>query len=273
MSNQVVRAPGRADVDPVGYLRRRHRIERSLAVLTPVAFLILWEIASQNDWLDRRFFPPPTAIWDSFFELAGEGELYGDLLVSMRRVALGYTIGCGLGVVAGIAISMSRLLRAAFEPMLYALWAVPKLALLPLLFLIFGLGEQPIIVMIAINCFFLAFIPSMAALLSVSPAYREAARSFRANPWQTLRHVTLPAALPQIFVALRLAAGASILVLVAVEFLQSSEGVGYLIWNSWQLFQAARMYVGIVIVAIVGALFSMLVAMVGRLLCPWWHEE
>lgn len=95
------------------------------------------------------------------------------------------------------------------------------------------------------------------------------AQSLRANRWQTFRHVVFPASLPQIFVALRLTAGASILVLVAVEFVQGQEGLGYLIWNSWSLFLADRMYVGIVVVAVAGALFTMLVAAVGRRVARW----
>ena len=79
----------------------------------------------------------------------------------------------------------------------------------------------------------------------------------------------LPAAIPQIFVALRLAAGASILVMVGAEFVQGDDGLGHLIWHSWQLFMADRMYVGIAVVAVSGALFTMLIAAIGRRLTPW----
>jgi sulfonate transport system permease protein len=265
----VVRRPGPEDLDPGRYRRRRRLLEQVLAWATPLVLLLLWQWASEAGALDDRFFPSPTTIWDAGVELFRDGQLMEDATASFRRVLLGFVLGCGLGIACGIPLGLSRLARAASEPLVYALWTVPKLALLPLLLLIFGLNETPIIVLIAINCFFLVLIPTMAAIRSVPHSYREAATSFRANRWDMLRHVIMPAALPQIFVALRLAAGASILVMVGAEFVQGRTGLGHLIWNSWSLFLADRMYVGIVVVAVSGALFTLLIATIGRKLTPW----
>lgn len=265
----VVHQPRAEELDPARFRRRRRRIERVLAWSTPVVLVLLWQWASESGMIDKRFFPPPTRIWDSAVELWRDGTLRDDATASLRRVTLGFVIGCGVGIVCGIPLGLSRLARAAMEPTMYALWTVPKLALLPLLLLIFGLNEKPIIVLIAINCFFLLLIPTMAAVRAVPHGYREAAVSFRTGRWDLLRHVILPAAMPQIFVALRLAAGASILVMVGAEFVQGNNGLGHLIWNSWSLFLADRMYVGIVIVAVGGALFTLLIAAVGRRLTPW----
>jgi ABC-type nitrate/sulfonate/bicarbonate transport system permease component len=141
------------------------------------------------------------------------------------------------------------------------------------LLLIFGINDKPIIVLIAITNFFLVFIPTLHAFLTVPFEYREAAASFRAGRFQEFRHVSLLAALPQIFVALRLAAGASILTVVGIEFVVGSTGIGWLIWNSWNLLLSDRMYVGIVTVAIAGALFTIAVGAIGRLLTPWSRER
>lgn len=268
-SQDVIRRPAAPDLDPARFRRRRRRLELVLAWTTPVVLLLSWQWASSVGVLDDRFFPPPTRIWDAAVELHRDGSLWEDAWASFRRVLWGYLLGCGLGVVCGILLGWSRLARAATEPLVYALWTVPKLALLPLLLLIFGLNETPMIVLILINCFFLVLIPTMAAIRSVPHDYREAALSFRASRWDMLRHVIMPAATPQIFVALRLAAGASILVMVGAEFVQGSSGLGHLIWHSWSLFLADRMYVGIVFVAISGALFTLLIAAIGRRLTPW----
>jgi sulfonate transport system permease protein len=265
----VVRRPAAEDLDPARFRRRRRRLERVLAWATPVLLLLAWQWASTAGALDDRFFPSPTTIWHAGVELFRDGQLMEDARASFRRVLWGFVLGCGLGILCGIPLGLSRLARAASEPLVYALWTVPKLALLPLLLLIFGLNEKPIIVLILINCFFLVLIPTMAAIRSVPHSYREAATSFRATRWDMLRHVIMPAALPQIFVSLRLAAGASILVMVGAEFVQGRTGLGHLIWNSWSLFLADRMYVGIVVVAVSGALFTLLIAAVGRKLTPW----
>jgi len=265
----VVRRPTAEDIDPLKYRRRRRRIERGLGIGVPIVLVVLWQVCSEAGWMDQRFFPPPTKIWDAGVELFRDGRLQHDLWVSSRRVLYGFVLGSFLGVAAAVLLQASRTARAALEPLTYGLWTVPKLALLPLLLLIFGIGETPIIILIVVNCFFLVFIPTLAAMTSVSPAYKEVTESLGANRWQTFRHVVFPASIPQIFIALRLTAGASILVLVAIEFVQGQEGLGYLIWNSWSLFLADRMYVGIVVVAVAGALFTMLVAMIGRRLTRW----
>lgn len=265
----VVRRPAPPDLDPARFRRRRRRLERFLAWLTPIVLLLLWQWASTAGWLDERFFPPPTRIWEAALELHRDGGLWEDARASFRRVLWGFVLGCSLGILCGIPLGLSRLARAATEPLVYALWTVPKLALLPLLLLIFGLNETPIIVLILINCFFLVLIPTMAAIRSVPHSYREAAMSFQASRWDLLRHVVMPAAMPQIFVSLRLAAGASILVMVGAEFVQGRSGLGHLIWHSWSLFLADRMYVGIVVVAISGALFTLVIGAIGRKLTPW----
>lgn len=268
----VRRRPTPADENPLGYRKRTRRIELGLGIAVPVMLFVVWQIASVNGFMDRRFFPAPTDIWATGYTMVVEGQLNDHAIASIRRTLFGFLLGCTTGVAAGVALSMSRLARAALEPLLYGLWTVPKLALLPMLLLIFGLNERPIIILIGINCFFLCCIPTLASMLTVSFPYREAATSFGATRWQMLRHVTFPAALPQIFVALRLCAGASILVLVAVEFVSSQKGMGFIIWNSWSLFLADRMYVGIVLVATVGALFTMTIGAVGHWLSPWAKE-
>jgi NitT/TauT family transport system permease protein/sulfonate transport system permease protein len=266
---RVVREPGREELNPRHYRRRRKRIERTLAVVVPAAMLAIWQLASNRGAINPRYFPAPTTIWTTGVDLVRDGVLIDDMVVSFRRVLIGFFIGSIAGTAGGILLGASRLARAALEPTIYALWTVPKLALLPLLLLVFGIGEAPIVVLIAINCFFLMLIPTIAAITSVADPYREAASAFGATSLEELVHVLLPAAIPQIFVALRLTAGASILVLVGAEFVQGDDGLGHLIWHSWSLFMADRMYVGIVVVAVSGALFTMAIAAVGRWLTPW----
>jgi NitT/TauT family transport system permease protein/sulfonate transport system permease protein len=143
----------------------------------------------------------------------------------------------------------------------------------PLFLLILGLGAAPQIALIFVSTFFLVVIPTIAAFVSVPLSYREAADSFGASQLQMVRHVLLPAAIPQIFVGLRVAAGASILIMVAVEFNSGTQGIGYLIWHSWSLFLADRMYVGMVVTAACGVIITLLVGGLGRVLAPWAEEH
>jgi NitT/TauT family transport system permease protein/sulfonate transport system permease protein len=219
--------------------------------------------------VDRRFWPAPTDIFSAAVDMIREGNLQDALLATMRRIAIGYTVGCASGIVIGLLLGAIRPVRVAFEPIIHALYTVPKLALLPLLLLAFGLGEQPVIILIAVTVFFVVAISTTAAVLGVSEAYLETAKSFGGNRLQILWDVVVPAALPTIIVSLRLAAGIALLVVVGVEFVQGSNGLGFLIWNSWQLFLAPRMYVGIVIVAVLGVIFQSLIVALAHRLAPW----
>jgi NitT/TauT family transport system permease protein/sulfonate transport system permease protein len=265
--------PTAAEIDPVGYFRTRRLAELGLAVGVPALLLALWQLAASQDWIDTRFFPAPSTIVSTAKELIDSGELQHDVFVSVRRVLFGFALGVLSGTVAGTAMGMSRWLRAAFEPLLDALYTVPKLAMLPLLLMIFGVGDTPKILLIAITVFFFMWIASMAAVMAVPGGYREAIRSLGAGRWSEFRHVLFPAALPQIFVAMRVSAGVSVLVLVGAEFVQGNDGIGHLIWFSWSLFIARRMYVGIVVVAVLGLLFAMLIQAIPRRIVPWASED
>jgi len=263
------RLPTRAEIDPSGYQRRRRRLELALGWLTPLVFIGLWQLASTQSWIDPKFFPAPSRVWTTGMSLVRSGVLWHNLSISLERVVYGFLIGVAAGTLAGFALGLSRTLRAALDPILTAFYMVPKLALLPLLLLIFGLGEFPLILEIAITVFFFMWLSCMAAVLGVPDSYREAGRAFGASPVQQFRHVLVPAVLPAFFVALRLSIGVAVLVMVGIEFVQGSSGIGWLIWQSWSLFLAAQMYVGIVTVAITGVVLTLVIRVIGHLVLPW----
>jgi NitT/TauT family transport system permease protein/sulfonate transport system permease protein len=265
----VPRRPGREESDPRRSRIVRRRIELALGISVPILLLAGWELASRTGALDRQFFPAPSDLWSTGVNLYSSGQIERLLGTSFRRVFEGFFAGSAAGLLLGVVIGSSRIVRAALEPLVYALWTIPKLALLPLLLLFFGLGETSVIVLIGIECMFLVLIPTITAIVSVPVPYCEAATSFGASRWQMLRYVTLPAALPQMFVALRLSAGASVLVMVAAEYVDGKTGIGFFIFQSWQLYATKQMYIGILTVAVAGAAFTLVVSAIGRYLTRW----
>lgn len=266
----VTRRPGAVERDPVRFYRRRRRIDLVLRIAVPVLLLGLWQITAVNDVIiNRRFFPAPTDLISAFTESIDSGILQDSIVASGKRLLLGFFLGSLAGVVVGLSMGLVRSLRVALNGIISALYTVPKLAILPLLLVIFGLGDAPKIILIAMGCFFVVAISTMAAVVSIPVAVLEPIRSCGAGRLQIFRHVTLPMILPQVFVALRLAAGLSVLVLVGIEFVQGGNGLGWLIWNSWQIFSVERMYVGIVVVSAIGVVFQMAIEMIGRALTPW----
>lgn len=240
-----------------------------LAVGTPILLLLAWELAAQTDVIDSRLFPPPSKIFTRGIEMISDGPLLEHLGATLGRLLLGMAIGGVLGVLVGLAMGTSRALNAALGPMFSALYALPKIAILPLLLLIFGLTETPKILAVAISVFFVMQINTVAGVRQIDPKINEAARAYGAHGLARFWQITLPGALPFIFSGLRVATGIAVIVITAVEFVASNTGLGFLIWNSWQLFAPEQMYVGLVTVALVGAVLTGIFALLERFALPW----
>ncbi|MFI6879529.1 ABC transporter permease [Streptomyces sp. NPDC050400] len=265
----LVRAPGPQELHPTRTRRRHRTLELSLAVAVPLALVLLWQLAAAESWIDDRVYPAPSTILADGWDRAADGDLWPDVWATLKRVLAGYAIGTVTGYLLGLLMGSVPLIRAALEPLLDALYVVPKLALLPVFLNMFGLGEGPQIALVAATVFFFVWISTMAAVLSVPAGHRDAGQVFGASPWQMFRHVLLPASLPAVLVGARIAAGVAVLVIVASEQIAAANGLGHLIFDARALFQNDVMFVGIVCVAVLGVVFSELVRLAGRLLTPW----
>lgn len=269
-------AAGAAELDRA--MQRDFRRERRLkardlllAVLTPIALLLLWEVAARTGVLDARLFTPPTQIAQRGWEMLASGELWTHTVATVGRLVTGLVLGSVFGVLAGLLMGVWRPLRAALGPTFTALYALPKIAILPLLLLIFGLTETPKILSVAISVFFVVQINTLAGIVQIDARIIEAARAYRASGWKLFRYVLLPGALPSIMTGLRVSAGMAVIVITAVEFVASNDGLGYLIWNSWQLFQPEKMFVGLIAVSLLGAIATGLIILLEKALLPWKH--
>lgn len=252
---------------------RRHRRLRlrdiGLAVATPVVLLLAWEVAALTGALDRRLFTPPSQILVRGWEMIVGGDLWIHIGATVARLAAGLVLGAVAGIVVGLLMGVWRPVRAALGPTFTALYALPKIAILPLLLLIFGLTETPKVLSVAISVFFVVQINTLAGIMQIDARILEAARAYRASGWRLFRYVLLPGATPSILTGLRVSAGMAVIVVTAVEFVASNNGLGYLIWNSWQLFQPQTMFVGLITVSVIGALVTGLVIALERVVLPW----
>ncbi|GAA1906448.1 ABC transporter permease [Arthrobacter gandavensis] len=272
-TRKVVIAPRMSDKDPARYARSQRLRSRILGIGTPVILLLAWQIAASVGAVDARFFPAPTTIFAEGTELVSNGQLATDLWATLRSLLIGYGLGFVAGLATGSILGLSQTARAALEPMLSAIYTIPKLAILPLLLLIFGLGELPKILLIALGVFFVIWVTVLEALEDIQPTYLEAAHIFEIRGWQRFRHVLIPAILPSLFTGIRLALANAVLIAVATEFVNGDSGIGYRIWHSWSLFQASQMYVGIVVVAFMGFLLTYFVKWLSSKLVPWAPRE
>jgi 1,4-dihydroxy-2-naphthoate octaprenyltransferase len=244
-----------------------------LALSGPIVVLAIWEALSRAEAINPLFFPAPTSLLPTTRDLIESGQLWRDTRISMGRVLTGFALAAIPGVLIGIMMALWWPLRAMLTPIAAAFFAVPKIAVLPLVIIVFGIGETSKVAMVAVSVLFLVVLSTMSAVLEVERAYFDVARNAGANWWQQLRTVALPGALPGIFSGLRIALGFSLLVIVGTEMLAAKDGIGYLIWNSYQTFAIEKMYVGLVVTALLGWLLNLVMDEVERVIIPWRAPE
>lgn len=244
-----------------------------LAVGAPLLLVALWESAVHVGILDARFFPPPSLVLVTLTRLVADGTIAHHALVTIARVVAGFAIGAAVGLAAGLLLGTIPTLRAALEPTISALYVIPKVAILPLVMLIFGLGEASKVAIVAISTFFIAVINTTAAVVGVEPMYLEAGRAFGARRLRMFRHVILPGALPVIVTGLRLALGTALIVVIAAEFVATQEGIGFFIWHAWNTLRPEEMFAGFIVIALLGMLSYAAIRWAGRRMMPWLEDD
>lgn len=270
---QLTTLRARAAKDWAGRQRRDRTLRVALGVGVPVVLLALWQVASSAGVIDSRFFPSPSTIAGrAATDIADNGlltELGHQFGVSLVRMAAGYFIGALAGVLLGTLMGSMRWVRYAFDPLLYAVYPMPKLAILPLLLIVFGIGNLSKITLVALGVFFVVCISTLSGTLYTNPMFQDVASAFSFPRLMRYRHVTVPAALPSIMNGLKLGIGQALILAVSVEFVSSNDGIGYFIWQSWQTFNIPSMFIGLFCVAAAGALAVFGGDAVERRLIPW----
>ena len=247
--------------------RRSRSTEHSLAIASPLLLLAAWQLGATAGWIDARFFPAPTAIFAAAWSMAASGELWHHVATSSGRIVVGFLMGAVPGIVLGMAMGMNRYCRAVCQPLINAVYPIPKIAVLPLILLVLGLGEASKYAVIAVGVFFQVVITTTAGISAIEKIYFDVASSFGAGRLKTITSVLLPGSLPVIFAGVRLGIGVALLLVVAAEMVAAKSGLGFLIWQSWQMFSVENMYVGLLMIALLGVLFFQAIALLeGRLL-------
>ena len=243
--------------------------DRLLSLSSPIGLLAVWQILLGLGFGDRRFVPAPSDIAVRFWELTVSGELAGHTAVTLWRVLAGFAIGAVPAVAIGLLMAMFRPARIFFDPLIAALMPIPKVALMPLLLLAFGFGDASKIALVATAVFFPVVVNTYAGAANIERIYWDVAKNFGASTYVMFTRVVFFGALPMIFAGLKIALAVSFVVLVAAEFVASKTGIGYLIWNSWELLQVDYMFVGIVVIGILGLISAAAFQEIERKVIPW----
>jgi sulfonate transport system permease protein len=237
--------------------------------LVPVLILIAWECAARSGGLSSRVLPEPLAVVKAAWSLAQSGDLWANVKVSAWRALVGFAIGGGIGFVLGLATGLFKPAEIALDSTVQMIRNIPALAMIPLVILWFGIGEEAKLFLVALGVFFPVYTNTYHGIRSVDRDLIEMARSYGLSGFALYRDVILPGALPSILVGVRFAFGLMWVMLIVAETISAQSGIGYMTMNAREFLQTDVVVVGILLYALLGKLADMFAKAIERATLRW----
>jgi NitT/TauT family transport system permease protein len=226
-----------------------------LSAVSVFAVCALWEALAAARVIDAAFFPPPHEILGRFLFLCARGEtpFLAELAISLVRVLAGALIGAPLAILLAVAAELYPAVGAFLRPWTSFLYPLPKLAILPLLLVLLGLGEAPKVALVAIGVFFLVLLSTGQGIRRIMRSeYYDVALVYRIPLRQRVKHVLLRGAVPEIVNGTKMGLGYGLVNVIAAEYTASQRGIGVFLWNSWDQFHILDLYAGLLAIGLVG---------------------
>ncbi len=263
-----------AAVDDSEALRRKFRLTdypNTIRVTSVIAFFVFWEVFGRD--VDPLFMTYPTAILYAFRDMIASGELLNAIIATMGPFLLGMAVSIVGGIAIGLLIGQFRLAEYILDPFLDALYALPRVALVPLIMMWFGLGLPGKLVIVVSIAMFPIIVNTYAGVRDVRANLIDIGRAYAASDWQIFTKIVLPAAIPFIMAGIRLAVGLGVIGIIVAEFFTSLRGLGGLIVVYANQFQTAKMFVPLIVIAALSIALTQLVMFVERRLTAWRASE
>jgi len=256
-------------------MRRSYRFDRALLpVITLIALIVLWEalVALDATPKGRRVIPAPSEVVDAMIRTQ-ESLLTRHIPQTMTETLIGLAIALALGVGLAALLDFSPLLKRAVYPLLVISQTIPIVAIAPVLILIFGFGIEPKVVVVVLFCFFPIAVATIDGLTATDPDLVALLRAMGASRGQVWRKVRLPAALPSLFSGLRIAATYSVTGAIFGEYITSQYGLGQYLRSAFSTGRTDQAFVPIIITALLSIGLVAIVAVVERVMLPWFYTE
>lgn len=237
--------------------------------LVPTLLLGGWELASRLGLVPPRIMPAPSAVAIAGWKLAMTGELFQNLWISFARAMIGFFIGGGIGFALGLANGLSERSHLLLDSTVQMVRNIPLLALIPLVIVWFGIGEEAKIFLVALGVFFPIYINTLHGIRNVDPQLIEMGRVYGMSAWELFTQVIFPGALPSIFVGLRYSLGFMWLTLIVAETIAASSGIGYMAMQAREFLLIDVVVLAILMYAALGKAADSLAHVLERLSLGW----
>lgn len=242
-------------------------------VVTLLLTLIIWQFVTAYQLVSPIALPTPTSVWQTAIQLFTTGfagqTILTDITVSALRILAGFVAAVIIGVPLGLLMGRSAVVFRVIDPLLQFIRPIPPLAYIPLLVVWFSIGELPKVVLILIGTLPVILISTVSGVRSTPPQRIRVAQCLGATPLQLFWHTILPSALPEIFTGMRIGIGIAWTCLVAAEFIAADAGLGYLVQYAGNQLQVGIIFVGILMIGLLGYIMELLIRGLERVVVPW----
>lgn len=245
------------------------RPRRFVGPLVFVGLVAIWEWGSQSGWISQLVLPAPSEAATAFMELAASGNLAKHVGASVQRLVVGWTAGTFLGLIVGVAIGLFSLARAGLSPLVSAIFPIPKIALLPLFIIWFGIGEGSKVATILFGTFFPTVIAVYGGVDNVDRNLIRMGQSFGLSWTSIVRKIILPGALPAILSGARISASIAIVLLVAAEMIGAEFGIGAYVLLAGSLMATDQLIAGVAMLSVLGLTVAWLIGRAERYFLNW----
>jgi sulfonate transport system permease protein len=237
--------------------------------IVPFTVLLLWEISSRTGLLSSRILPAPSSVVFTAFKLASTGELFQHMGISAARAISGFIVGGGIGFILGLLTGFSRIGEQLLDSSLQMLRTIPNLALIPLVILWFGIGDQARLFLVSIGVFFPIYLNTYHGIRSVDAGLIEMGRVYGLKTSQLLWQIVFPGALSSILIGVRFSLGIMWLSLIVAEQIAADSGIGYMAMNAREFMQTDIVVLSIVIYALLGKLANSIAKVLENKFLSW----
>lgn len=243
-----------------------------LSVWMPLALFILWCLASGLGWVNPYLLPKPASVYVAFVELIEDGTLFNHISASLGRAFGGYFLAVLIALPMGYFFAKYETLHIQSRLILESLRMIPPLSLIPLLILWLGIGEVAKLTIVLLASFFPIYLNAYSGFKQLDYRYGELAKTLNLNTFEKIKHIEFPGALPAVFTGLRLGFGYSWRALVSAELIAASSGLGYLISDASEMARTDQVFVGIVMIALLGITGDWIFQRILKKVAPWSHQ-
>lgn len=242
---------------------------RGVGLMVFLVLIAVLEIGARTGLISNLTMPRPSAVIVTLWNLAVTGLLWKQLAPSLSRLIIGAAIGVTTGITVGTLIGLFSYVRAGLLPLISALFPIPKIALLPLFVIWFGIGEPSKYALIAFGTFTPTVVATFGAVDNVDRTLIRMGQSFGLSWWSIVRNIVLPGAFPGILSGLRVSVAIAIILLVAAEMLGAQYGIGAYILEAGSLYDLNRLFAGVTVLSLLGVLVGWLIGLIERRFLSW----